>query len=431
MLERLPDELLLQIARYILEPDDEYYHPPIVNGTMDWNSVLTTWCYGWTKSELLSITLVNQHIRAVTLEAWVAPTVSPKFRHLDSLIMTYIRYPCLAAKTKGLEIKTCFCNDSLVGKPKMRCDWVSMPVVPTNAVFVDACKSILRNDESTDCFDKSAWHEELRLGKTNGIFAVLFAILSNLERVNLQDASLYQFEFLHFLFDSDVSRLGDHGWHCDSEKKVFATNAQKIKELQLPSGCASVYWPHILHLGYRVPRKPVYSLACFTSLRRLVVPENTLLLSIRNHPPGTEIDIPDPHKMLPQALESLVISDVDFWVPFRNGSRYLVLEFLDQLFWQQQKSEGQHPRELYSQTLSNLKDIKIEYFVRYCQTDGHFTEVDALQEWNEAELMQQELQRIFKGLGGTLTFNFPLLHGPFDRQWHEEKGWIYSSSSAI
>lgn len=412
MLSRLPDEILLEVAKLIHTGDDKYYKKriPLPPNRGWWTSESEPYERDWGhgKWDLLQLSLTDRRTRAIALEP-LAVDVTVQLCNVQSLICMFLNYPDLAAKTESLELKWSKLNDDLES-PDHAGD------APPHEAFVQACGLVVRNDPTTDLFDKGLWMYELRAGKRNALLAVLFSLLRNIAFLHLQNISLQPLTFFDCLFDPPwaVSYWDQPtDWHCEYLKKVFVPHIAKVQGMELPNR-----WYTTIRAfdqaGKRLPDQiPVRTFINFSSLRRLVLPERAIF-----DKPGTkQVDI-DPSKYLPSTLESLVILQVDFRNAFKSQD-HKVLKFIRRLFDQMyncRRLDG-FPNTPQSYKHSSalgifpaLKQIVIEYII----TDAFLDPLVIMHEWNRIAMTQDDLQELGFGMGVSLEFNFPWVGDPFE-----------------
>ncbi|KAF2690977.1 hypothetical protein K458DRAFT_382553 [Lentithecium fluviatile CBS 122367] len=421
MLSRLPDELLAVVAEYVFTEDDlDYSAPSYLRGWAGWvppksSPVRRNWGYG--RAYLLALSMVDRRTRAVVLEL-LMPVISVQTYNIPNLICMYLRYPDLSLKTKTLELK----RRELTSK---RFSWDGFALAPwgyPSEAFLEACRSVVNQDPTTDPLDKGIWMHELKAGKTNALLAILFSMLPNLEKLILQKTELGNLAFLTSLFLPSSyykwSRLSH--WNCEYLTKVFAPHVARLKDLEMPRNWKTYSYEenHLgtLHFSAQIP---VHSLLSLQSMRRFVAPEAALFHSYQEIEANQELaTLRHPYDILPQSLESITIFNVDFRTAFKKQD-HRILEWLRILFTQmwesrQQQSITRNLRDLQQYSASILFPRLRYIYIEYQTTCAFFDHSLTLYEWAKVELMQQEIQRVDKDFLGTeVEFSFPWVGDPF------------------
>lgn len=295
MFSHLPDELILAVAAYVCTDDVVLTD---ACAYIDYSDDGEDDCIpGYGRKCLRALSLTDRRTRAVSLELLLADPIV-ELVDIPSLILTYLRYPDLAFKTRSLGLKRDM--KTLHGISQAR------PVVGIDEAFVQVCKTAIWNSPTTDLLDKGTWIYELRAGQKNALLAVLFALLPNLEELNVWNNSLHDFAIFSLLFGppswSPASTWYEPPhWRCEYLQKVFAPHFTSIRSLELPG-----LWYTYDDQWEELPpdQIPVRTLHVFSSLQHLVAPEGALVDAIMD----TERD---PSAVLPHTLESITLTDVE------------------------------------------------------------------------------------------------------------------------
>ena len=429
MLQRLPDELLVRVAKYVYAGDHYdrnsrsrgVYNSQgrLIAGLPKSSPVERNWGYGF--KSLLDLSAIDRRTRAVVLELLV-PNISVQVCNIPSLILMYLQYPDLARKTKVLNIKR-----SKLTSRNFSCDDELPPWRPRlfGDDFFKACESVIWSDPTTNLYDKRMWHHDLRHGNMDAAFGVLFVLLPNLEKMHLQSIALSELTFFNFLFEPTSAPHDE--WEtpiycvCEYLEKTFAAHLVRLQELEMPrrwDAHSYLRFETVANTLYTGEQIPAGSLLCCESLRRFVAPEAAFFHSYQAIEDNPELStFTDPCAILPQTLESLTIFDIDFFSAFKN-QKHRVLEFLDTLFDEMRRSREQrrstpHCPDLQPCAIPELFPALHYIYIEYEQTCAFYDHLYTLMDWAVVESTQDKLQDIGKGLGVELEFSFPWVGDPF------------------
>jgi hypothetical protein len=369
---------------------------------------------------LPELSAVDKRTRAVVLELLVSD-ISVQFCNIPNLVLMYLRYPDLARKTRVLELKR-----SKLTSWNFSCKGLApwTRELYSDLFFVKACNSVVWSDPTTNCFEKRLWEFDLRHGKMDALFGILFAVLPNLEQLQLQNIELSKLTFFNFLFEptSTPNELDPLVYYCcEYLEKKFAPRLARLQHLEMPrrwdihSSLKYEKGASILNTPMQMPAE---SLICCESLRRFVAPETALFHSFG----AIEVDperstLRKPCAILPQALESLTIFNVDFHNAFKRET-HRVLDFLAMLFVgllrsRQQRGSVPHCQDLQPPPTSGMFPSLHRVYIEYEETCAFYDHVHTLNDCGVVEVTQHRLQQMGKELGVELEFSFPWVGNPF------------------
>ncbi|KAF1951422.1 hypothetical protein CC80DRAFT_597369 [Byssothecium circinans] len=409
---RLPDELLAQVVQWVrvlppVLPEGLFYYVDLEELEALYAGI----------EDLLALSLVAKHTRAVVLEHFTRD-ISISWCEVPSLVLMLVMYPDLAKKTKTLKI----------GKS----DDANTIQLPTDKSFLRACLPIVR-DSGLDYSSRIEWQRDLQSGRTRATFAMLFALMTNLEVLDMRDSHLWRFPFLNSIFKAPTR--GWHDWYQPYEWKagyldrIFVSRCQTLQQLDLPHDWSTLTSKALKHRDPTQLQIPVFQFSMFTNVTRLVAPESAFdnKQVSRRQIPGDTVVMYDRHvtvplqmtgapfaqnlaTLFPASLKHLTIFKVDFDTQFRRRN-YRILELLEFVI----KGRCRVPSFGHA-ALPALERITVEYeqvyphdfFTKASFATGlFFHENHLFNEWARYELMQQQCKDGGRRYGVELEFGSP------------------------